>query len=101
MTGTRHPRHDLDPVIHFPLRLSIMSVLAPLEEAEFRFVAQTVEVSAATLSKQAAVLEGAGYLNVRKGYVGRRPRTWLSLTTPGRERLAEYLRALREITNAL
>jgi DNA-binding MarR family transcriptional regulator len=101
MTATRHPRHDLDPVIHFPLRLSIMSVLAALEEAEFRFVAETVELNAPTLSKQMAVLEEAGYLTVRKGYVGRRPRTWLSLTPTGREKLAAHLQALREITRAV
>lgn len=101
MTDTRHPRHDLDPVIHFPLRLSIMSVLASLEEAEFRFVAETVEVNAPTLSKQMAVLEEAGYLRVRKGYVGRRPRTWLSLTPVGRERLAAHLRALHEIIKSV
>lgn len=35
------------------------------------------------LSKQVALLERAGYVRVEKGRVGRRPRTWLSLTDEG------------------
>jgi DNA-binding HxlR family transcriptional regulator len=95
--GDRHPRHRLDPVIHFPLRLSIMACLAPVTEAEFGFVRNTVEISAATLSKQMTVLEEAGYVAVRKGYVGKRPRTWLALTGAGRASLAGHLAALRAI----
>jgi DNA-binding HxlR family transcriptional regulator len=97
VNNTPHPRHRLDPVIHFPIRLSIMACLAEVAEAEFGFVMNTIEVSAATLSKQVAVLEAAGYLAVRKGYVGRRPRTWLSPTRAGRDALAAHLDALRAI----
>ncbi|HEU5108185.1 MAG TPA: transcriptional regulator [Micromonosporaceae bacterium] len=92
-----HPRHQLDPVIHFPVRLSIMACLAEVREAEFGFVMDTVEISAATCSKQVTALEAAGYVAVRKGYVGRRPRTWLALTPAGRDALAGYLAALRAI----
>ena len=97
MNETTHPRHRLDPLIHFPIRLSIVACLAEVAEAEFGFVKDTVEISAATLSKQVALLESSGYLAVRKGYVGRRPRTWLSLTATGRAALAAHLDALRAI----
>jgi DNA-binding MarR family transcriptional regulator len=43
------------------------------------------------------LLEAAGYLTMRKGYVGRRPRTWLSLTSAGRDAFAAYLETLRAI----
>ena len=94
-----HPRHRLDPVVHSPIRLSVLAVLAEVDEAEFRFVAETVEINAATLSKQATILENAGLIRVRKGQVGRRPRTWLTLTDQGRQRFNKYLEALRAITN--
>jgi DNA-binding MarR family transcriptional regulator len=93
-----HPRHRLDPVVHFPIRLSIMACLAEVAEAEFGFVRETVELTAATLSKQVTVLEESGYVAVRKGSVGRRPRTWLALTPGGRAALAAYLDTLRAIT---
>jgi DNA-binding MarR family transcriptional regulator len=92
-----HPRHRLDPLIHFPIRLSMMACLAEVIEAEFGFVMETVEINAATCSKQVTALEAAGYVAVRKGYVGRRPRTWLSLTPAGRAALADHLAALRAI----
>lgn len=43
------------------------------------------------LSKQVEVLENAGYVAAKKGYVGKRPRTWLSLTDDGRGALARHL----------
>jgi DNA-binding MarR family transcriptional regulator len=97
VTGTSHPRHRLDPVVHSPIRLSIMACLAEVAEAEFGFVTETVEINAATLSKQATVLEEAGYLMIRKGHVGRRPRTWLALTPAGRDAFVAHLDTLRAI----
>lgn len=96
MTGA-HPRHDLDEVIQAPVRFSIMAALSGVGEAEFAFVRDTVEISDSNLSKQVAVLEGVGYVRVKKGYVGKRPRTWLSLTPAGRERFVRQLATLREI----
>ena len=74
-----------------------MACLAPVVEAEFSFVRDTVELTAPTLSKQVTVLEEAGYLTVRKGSVGRRPRTWLALTPAGRHALTTYLDVLKAI----
>lgn len=95
-----HPRHDLDEVIHAPVRFSIMATLAAAEKAEFGYVRDTVEVSDSVLSKQAAILEKAGYVKVTKGYLGKRPRTWLSLTSQGRRAFTAHVAALRVISEA-
>ncbi|PJN36715.1 ArsR family transcriptional regulator [Streptomyces sp. CB02959] len=95
-TGS-HPRHGLDEVIHAPVRFSIVATLAAAEKAEFAFVRDTVEVSDSVLSRQVATLEKAGYVAVTKGYVGKRPRTWLALTADGRAVFADHCRALRAI----
>lgn len=92
-----HPRRRLDPLIHQPVRFSIMATLAAAKEAEFAFVRDTVEISDSVLSRQAGTLEQAGYVRVRKGYVGKRPRTWLSLTTLGRKALDGHLAALADL----
>ncbi|MGD3110137.1 winged helix-turn-helix domain-containing protein [Streptomyces sp. YGL11-2] len=92
-----HPRHGLDEVIHAPVRFSIVATLAAADKAEFAFVRDTVEVSDSVLSRQVAVLEKAGYVAVTKGYVGKRPRTWLSLTRDGRTAFAAHCQALRAI----
>ncbi|TWS18163.1 transcriptional regulator [Tsukamurella asaccharolytica] len=92
-----HARHRLDDVIHAPVRFSIVAALAKVENAEFAAVRDAVELSDSVLSKQAAQLEAAGYVAIRKGHVGKRPRTWLSLTAEGRRALEAHLAALRAI----
>lgn len=97
MTTGAHARHRLDEVIHAPVRFSIVAALAKVDNADFATIRDTVEVSDSVLSKQVAALESAGYVKVKKGYVGKRPRTWLSLTEPGRAALEGHLAALRAI----
>ena len=96
-TASGHARHQLDEVIHAPVRFSIVAALASADEAEFAAVRDTVEVSDSVLSRQVSTLEAAGYVKVRKGYVGKRPRTWLSLTSAGRAAYEKHLAALRAI----
>jgi DNA-binding MarR family transcriptional regulator len=96
-TGAAHPRHRLDDVIHAPVRFSVVAALAGTTEAEFAWVRDVVGVTDSALSKQVGTLEQAGYVQVRKGYVGKRPRTWLRLSPTGREAYTRHLQALREI----
>jgi DNA-binding HxlR family transcriptional regulator len=92
---TARPR--LDDVIHAPNRLGIVALLAATQWAEFAFVRDEVGVSDSVLSKQIAILETAGYVRVRKGHVGKRPRTWVQLTKQGRNAFAAHVAALQEI----
>ncbi|HEX2314647.1 MAG TPA: transcriptional regulator [Thermomonospora sp.] len=94
-----HPRHQLDEVIHSPVRFAIAALLAAAEKAEFGYVRDTVEITDSALSKQVATLEKAGYVKVTKGYVGKRPRTWLSLTRAGRTAFDVHCAALRAIAD--
>ncbi|MCM3689390.1 winged helix-turn-helix domain-containing protein [Kocuria rosea] len=96
-TEGQHARHRLDELIHAPVRLSIVAALAQVDEAEFARVRDAIEVSDSVLSKQATQLEAAGYVKIRKGYVGKRPRTWLALTPTGRTAYTRHLEALRAI----
>lgn len=100
LTTGHHARHRLDEVVHSPVRFSIVAALSGVDEAEFSAVRDAVEISDSTLSKQASALEAAGYVVVRKGYVGKRPRTWLSLTKAGRTAYERHLAALREIAGS-
>jgi DNA-binding PadR family transcriptional regulator len=53
------------------------------------------------LSKQSRVLEDAGYVEVRKGAVGRRPRTWFRLTAEGRQAVQGHLAWLAQLEEAV
>jgi DNA-binding transcriptional ArsR family regulator len=96
----RHPRHELDDLLAHPVRFSIAALLAAAVKVEFGFVRDQVEVSDSVLSKQVSALEQAGYIKVHKGFVGKWPRTWLSITREGRRTFDRHLAALREIAGA-
>lgn len=88
---------ELTPLLLDPTRLSIVSLLAATEWAEFGWVRDAVGLSDSALSKQVTTLGKPGYVEVRKGYVGKRPRTWLSLSQAGRDVLGEHIAALQRI----
>lgn len=93
----QHPRHGLDELIHSPVRLSIMATLATAGETDFRFLREALQISDSLLSKHAAQLEASGYVNVVKGFVGKRASTWFTLTDEGRAAFDRYRRTLAEI----
>ncbi|MHA7144881.1 winged helix-turn-helix domain-containing protein [Arthrobacter sp. TmT3-37] len=92
-----HPRHQLDDTLGHPVRFSLMAALAQTQEIDFATLRDHLQVSDSVLSKQVAALEAAGYVGVRKGFIGKRPRTWLTMTKAGDAVWRNHLAALREI----
>jgi DNA-binding transcriptional ArsR family regulator len=86
-----------DELIHAPTRLAIVSLLAAAEWADFKFIRDSVGLSDSALSKQLTTLEEAGYVEIRKGFVGKRPRTSAKLSTAGRAAFEQHVAALQEI----
>jgi DNA-binding MarR family transcriptional regulator len=89
----------LDDHLGHPVRFSIVAMLAAASRAEFSFVRDQVEVSDSMLSKQMSALERDGYVKVDKGFIGKRARTWLSLTKEGRHRFERHMAALHSIAD--
>ena len=88
-----------DELIHAPTRLSIVSLLAAAEWADFKFIRDSVGLSDSALSKQLTTLEDAGYVEIRKGFVGKRPRTSARLTRVGRTAFDRHVAALQNIVS--
>jgi DNA-binding transcriptional ArsR family regulator len=82
---------ELDDLIHERKRLAIVSALAGHDWLSFAELKALVETSDGNLSVHARKLEDAGYLDCRKGFAGRVPRTDFRLTALGRQALAGYL----------
>jgi DNA-binding PadR family transcriptional regulator len=76
-----------------------MSLVSSAHWCEFAFVRDHAGLSDSALSKQFTTLADAGFLEIRKGYVGKRPRTWVRATPAGRERLGDHLAALQRIAD--
>ena len=86
-----------DELIHAPARLSIVSLLAATEWADFKFIRDSVGLSDSALSKQLTTLEDAGYVEIRKSFIGKRPRTSARLNSVGRVAFERHVAALQEI----
>jgi DNA-binding MarR family transcriptional regulator len=92
-----HPFATLDEIVHQRSRLGILSLLRSPGQLEFRALRDELELTDGNLSQHLRTLEGAGYVTVRKGYEGRRPRTWVRLTKAGDRALEQELEVLRQI----
>ncbi len=86
----------VDPVIHQPARLSILSVLAASESMTFCEVKELTGLTDGNLSIHVRNLETHGLVKVDKSFVDRRPQTRYSLTPKGRKAFAQYLGQLEE-----
>jgi DNA-binding MarR family transcriptional regulator len=92
-----HPTRSLSEVVHQRHRLGVLTIASEVDQVEFGYLREALDLTAGNLSRHLAVLEEAGLVAIEKGYVGRRPRTWVRLTTAGRTALAAELQALRRL----
>jgi DNA-binding MarR family transcriptional regulator len=90
----------LDPLIHPPARLQLVTTLSAVSEAEFATLRAVLQVSDSVLSKHVSALVDAGYLLSRKGVQAGRRTTWIGLTDTGRKALHEHVTALRRLIDA-
>jgi DNA-binding MarR family transcriptional regulator len=91
----------IDPLIHPPARLQLMTMLTAVSEAEFVTIREALDVSDSVLSKHVSALAGSGYLASRKGVREGRRTTWVSLTKAGDRALRAHTAALRALIEAV
>ena len=92
---------ELNPLLHSELRLAVMSLLISVEEADFVYIRQQAKATAGNLSVQLDKLSEAGYIEVEKSFVGKRPRTACRITAGGRKAMEEYVETLKEYLSGL
>ena len=95
--GPEHPTNGLDETVHQRHRLGILTITDEAQRAEFGYLREALGLTPGNLSKHLTVLEQAGMVEVEKGYAGRRPRTWVRITSQGRAALAAELATLTEL----
>ncbi len=81
---------EIDKIIHEPARLLIISLLFVVESANFQFLKTQTKLTDGNLSSHLSKLENTGYVNVKKEFVGKKPRTMLTITDEGRKSFIEY-----------
>ena len=91
---------DLDRIIHEKTRLAIVSSLAVNPTLTFNALKAILKTTDGNVSVHARKLEDANYINCRKSFEGRVPRTEYSLTAAGRRALERYLDHMEAIIKA-
>ena len=84
------PIADIDRLVHEPARLMILAILYVVESADFLFLMRQTGLTRGNLSSHMSKLEAAGYIDIKKEFVGKIPRTLLRLTDKGREAFQTY-----------
>jgi DNA-binding MarR family transcriptional regulator len=87
----------IDRVIHGPARLMIMTNLYVVEGGDMVFLKDQTQLSWGNLSVQVRRLEEAGYVQVEKEFVEKKPHTVVSLTPEGKLAFEAYRDHIKEI----
>lgn len=91
---------DIDDVIHGRLRLGIMAYLSTANPAVFGELKAAVQATDGNLSTHLRKLEEAGYVDIEKRFVGKRPQTRIHLTTSGRAAWLNWLGRMQALIQA-
>jgi len=90
---------DIDRMVHEPARLLIMAYLSVVESSDFLFLMNQTGLTRGNLSSHLSKLETAGYVNIKKEFIMKIPRTLLSLTPKGKIALDKYLCKMKSVLN--
>lgn len=99
-TGGLSDITSVDKLIHEPARLMIIGILSAVESADFVFLKRQTGLSDGNLSSHLKKLEEEGYISMEKKFVDKIPRTVLSITPIGLDRLNEYLKTMRSVVDS-
>ena len=67
------------------------------EEIDFGSLAKLLELSDGNLGSHLQKLEAAEYIEIEKTFEGKRPKTFLALTSKGRKAFSAHVKALEQI----
>lgn len=88
---------QFDEMILSKTRLGIISALIGGDTLEFTYLRDVLNLSDGNLSVQIRKLEEAGYIKVKKVFVGRKPKTFCKITAKGQKAIKKLIGTLEEM----
>ena len=79
------------------VRLGIMSVLIVNDWIDFTEMKSILNITDGNLASHSTALEKAGYIEIKKEFVGKKPKTSYRLTNIGRTAFKEHLSSLEKL----
>lgn len=92
----QQPLADLDRLIHEPARLMTLAHLYVVESADFLFLVRQTGLTWGNLSSHLSKLEAAGYVQIKKKFLGKKPHTLVQLTDRGRAAFRQYRENMKQ-----
>jgi DNA-binding MarR family transcriptional regulator len=92
-----HPSTQLSDVVHPRARLGILTVLAEVDTATFAYLKTALQLTDGNLGRHLETLAAEQLVTIKKGYEGRRPRTWITITDHGRAQIASEVAVLKAL----
>jgi DNA-binding MarR family transcriptional regulator len=93
-----------DEVIHQSTRLRIVAALNGLgtrESMDFGQLKAMLDMTDGNLATHLSALEKAQYVEIKKDFVGKKPRTRVELTATGRSALRSHVAYLRSVIEGI
>ena len=87
----------LDPLLTSELRFYIVTVLAMYQSVDFNFLKQQLDATDGNLSANLTKLEEAGYLTVKKEFVGKKTRSTYTISAQGLAKLSAHLDTMEAV----
>ncbi|MGC8764372.1 MAG: winged helix-turn-helix domain-containing protein [Brevinematia bacterium] len=97
----KEDKYSLDELLTNDLRFFIMTILAMYEEVDFNFLKDELKATDGNLSVQLRKLEEVGYINVKKEFLGRKPKSSYRITKKGVEALKNHLEYMEMIKHKI
>lgn len=84
------PLAEIDPLIHAPARLRVMTYLYVVDSIDFVYLKRMTGMSWGNLSTHLTKLEEGGYISLHKSFQDKKPNTMIELTDEGRQAFRRY-----------
>lgn len=88
---------NLNKAFENRIRLGIMSILMVNDWVEFNKVKELLKATDGNIASHVGSLEKLGYVEVKKEFVGKKPKTSYRVTLSGRDAFKDHLNALENI----
>lgn len=90
---------EINKAIHEPARLKIIVYLSMVDNCDFVYLMYRTKLSKGNLSSHLSKLEAAGYVDIKKEFVNKIPRTLISISAAGLIAFRKYKENLLELLN--
>ena len=90
----KNPINGLNKDFESRVRLGVMSVLSVNDWVDFNTMKDILEVTDGNLASHIKALESKDYIEVRKHFVGRKPKTSYRISDKGKKEFKDHLEAL-------